>query len=105
MADSHSYINYEKLGGMRTPIYPLLIKGCYVLTGEKYYLFIIAVIQIILSFLSIIFLWKVFDMVTDKYILKALIILFYGCNIGICTWDVQILTESLAITVSVFFYM
>lgn len=101
--DSYSYINYGKIGGMRTPLYPLMIRICHIIAGEEHYIFVIAMIQIMFSLIAVYFLWKIFNMITDRYILNAIIVILYGCNTGICTYDVLILTESLAISVSVLF--
>lgn len=101
--DSYSYINYGRIGGMRTPIYPLIIRICYIVAGENFYLFVTAMIQIFFSMIAVYYLWKIFNMITDRYILNAIVVILYGCNSGICTYDVFILSESLAISLSVLF--
>ena len=105
--DSGSYIDYYffRLSGYgkRTPLYPLIIRICKILTGENHYLFATACIQILISAAAVFFLYKAIYIATDNRLVSNIIVILYGCSNCIPYWDMQILSESLAISVSVFF--
>lgn len=105
--DSSSYINYSFFQlsgyGARTPLYPLIIRICKILTGESHYLFATACVQILISAVAVFFLYKAIYMATDNQLISSIITILYGCSSCISYWDVCILSESLAISVSAFF--
>lgn len=105
--DSDSYIHYSfnRLNGYgkRTPLYPFLIWICEKITGENHFLFSTVCVQILISAIAVFFLYKTIYIATDNQLISNIIVILYGCDSCILYWDVSILTESLAISVSIFF--
>ena len=105
--DSNTYINYSFFQlsgyGLRTPLYPFIIRICKILAGDSHFLFAIACVQILISAIAVFFLYKAIYIATDNRLISNIIVMLYGCSSCILYWDVYIQTESLAISVSVFF--
>ncbi len=104
--DSSSYINYSftlQSLGVRAPLYPLILRICQIIFRESRYLFVAVCIQIILSAISVFLLYKAVCIATSNSLISGIIAILYGCNGCILSWNISILSESLAISVSVFF--
>ncbi len=105
--DSSSYIDYaftlQGIGGTRVPLYPLVLRICRILFGESRYLFFTACVQILISALSVFILYKTLRLATDNLLLSDIIAVLYGCNSCIMNWNIAIWSESLSISVTVFF--
>ncbi|MEG2295216.1 MAG: hypothetical protein RSB96_00530, partial [Oscillospiraceae bacterium] len=108
--DIHSYmavnsLNYLKgqLDEVRVPLYPFLMDVAKQIFTETFRFNAIILFQICISFIAIIYFYKALTYVLkNKYIVYAITFL-YGVSPAIIGWDKAILTESLALSGSVFF--
>lgn len=103
-ADTHTYVEFTWMGflkGERMPLYPLFIQANRLLFQDSY-LFGVVGCQIMISLISILFLYRAVRMATKNRGIACIIVLFYGGNPWIMNADLSILTESLAISISVF---
>lgn len=114
--DTGSYVNWDFKVGARTPGYPFIIDIFQFLFGERFALGLIP-FQVIVSFLSVICFYHIMQMVfkipnvfNDGDIrsircrrLAGLVTVLFGCNPGTFLWDMDILSESLAMSASIFF--
>ena len=112
--DTPSYADYDISLGARTPGYPLIIDLCQMVLGEKYN-YGVFLIQCIVSFISLIYLyrciimilyskdWKDIEEDGPRKDLARVLCLLYGVNPVLVRWDVYILTESLAVSFTIFF--
>lgn len=109
MIDSATYIGYDFEAFMRlelpgrTPVYPAILAILRMIFGEDRYLHILTIVQILISYLSCIYLYKSCKMVCKNEILACALTFLYGTSTGINGWDYCVLTESLAISSTVFF--
>ncbi|MBS5316738.1 MAG: glycosyltransferase family 39 protein [Clostridiales bacterium] len=108
--DSYDYININSLEffrlnlhEIRVPLYPLLIDIIQVIFGDIYYLNILVLGQIVISFISLILLYKILKLVINSNISIYIILILYGCSSSIMGWDKTILTESLALSGTVIY--
>lgn len=108
--DSYSYINYDflsimkgKINNGRTPVYPIIIKTMIMLFGELGGVAGVVVFQKIVSFVSVIYLYKIIMLLTKHLWIAYFFVFLYGISPTICGWDYVILTESLALSGTVFF--
>ncbi len=102
--DTHTYVEFTWRGflaGERMPLYPLLIRANRFLFQDGYLLGVVGC-QIILSLISILFLYRAVRMATKNRGIACIIVFFYGGNPWLMDADLTILTESLAISISVF---
>lgn len=102
--DTHTYVELTWRGflkGERMPLYSLLIWTNRLFFQDSYLLGVVGC-QIILSLISILFLYRAVRMATKNRGIACIIALFYGGNPWIMNADLTILTESLAISISVF---
>lgn len=105
-ADTISYVHHSfaiRDIGPRPPLYPLLVTGCKMLVGESRYYTLICLIQIALSVVAVVYFFKICSAVFDSEWVAVAITVLYGCNPAMLYWNVAIMTESLAISMSVFF--
>ncbi len=86
----------------RTPIYPFIIKAFEFLFGNDLWTVFLSKGQIIVSFISIIFLYKTFRLLIKSEKLTAVITLLYGISIAVIGWNICLLTESFALSGTVF---
>lgn len=106
--DSIEYQNYSfsKLfsGELqdRVPIYPLLIKIFMFICNDLWRNFI-CIVQMIVSFISLIYLYKTLKLIIKWESLVATITFLYGVSIAVIGWDTAILTESLALSSTIWF--
>lgn len=113
IGDSDEYISVSskaifggELHSRRTPIYPVFLDGIKYLSKnilkDENWLILVVGIQIIISFIAVVVMYMLIKSLTNKKI--AYIITFiYGTSPNIIGWDKIILTESLAISGTVFF--
>jgi len=107
--DSESYIEYDfsKLLNLeipaRTPIYPLVIKMCQTIFGMELFREFVVLFQMLVSFIAVIYFYKLLKLMIKKEGVIAFITLIYGTTNAIWGWDHSILTESLALSGYVFF--
>lgn len=106
--DSYEYQSYSftKLfsGELqdRVPIYPLIIKIFMYICNDLWQRFV-CVAQMIISFISLIFLYKTLKMLIKWEKLIAIITFLYGVCIAVIGWDTAILTESIALSSTILF--
>lgn len=100
--DTGAFVDYQITAGLKTPGYPLLIDIFQLLLGERYAIGVIFV-QIIVSCISVYYVYKCFCYVTKNERLSLFGTLLYGCSSGIYCWDMILLSESLSISLTVFF--
>lgn len=105
-ADTVSYV-YHSFAisdlDARPPIYPFILKLCGMLVGESRYYFLVCLIQIFVSVISVVFFFKICCAAFEKEWLAVVITVFYGCNPAMLYWNTAIMTEALSISMSVFF--
>ena len=107
--DSVSYIeyNFSELSKLnlpaRTPVYPLIIEMCKNLFGGKLFLNFVVFFQILVSFIALIYFYKLLTLIIKNEKVVAFITIIYGSTGAIWGWDNCILTESLALSGYVFF--
>ncbi len=107
--DSHGYINYNfqdllklKLND-RTPVYPLIIRIIRLCFGINNYLRIISFFQYIVWFISMIYLYKLLEILIKNKKLVFLSTILYSLMTSIVGWNNVILTESLALSGTVIY--
>lgn len=108
--DSYGYIAVNSLDFLkatlhetRVPIYPTLIDIAQMIFTEQFYLSAIVSFQIAISFIALLYFYKALCYILkNKYFIYA-ITAMYGLSPAIIGWDKVILTESLALSGSVFF--
>lgn len=110
-SDSNGYMNLD-LGYLFThfvsnegqaPGYGFFLAVIRVLVGGNY-LNIVVAIQILLSFLSLFALAYTMNLLGLNLVLQQVLLVLYGANPAICGWDGCILTESLSLSCTVFFF-
>lgn len=102
--DTYTYVELtwkQFLSGERMPLYPLLIRVNHLFFQDGY-LFGVVGCQVILSLISILFLYRALRMAIKNRGIACIVVFFYGGNPWIMNADLTILTESLAISISVF---
>lgn len=106
--DSYEYKNFDfnalfsgKLQG-RVPIYPLVLSLLTYICNASWANFV-TILQIIISFVSLIFLYKILKMLIRWEILRGIIVFLYGVSVAIIGWDTLILTESISLSATIFF--
>lgn len=107
--DSIGYMEYDfnKLISLdfsdgRTPIYPLVLKLSRLIFGEGNYLRCVSLFQSIISFIATIYFYKALKLITNKKLLILGITFFFGASNTFVGYDTVILTESLALSGTVF---
>ena len=107
--DSHGYINYNfqdllklKLND-RTPVYPLIIRIIRLCFGINNYLRIVSFFQYIVWFISMIYLYKLLEILIKNKKLVFLSTILYSLMTSIVGWNNVILTESLALSGTVIY--
>lgn len=109
--DSESYINYvftplfrlDFSEAGRTPVYPAILRICEKLFGTDGGLVAVTILQMIISYISVIFVYKTIRLFTDCNKIVFLVTFMYGSSSMVFGWDNLILTESLALSGTVFF--
>ena len=86
---------------IRTPIYPLFLGGTKLIFGEGRYLFVAIILQHLLFIFSIWPFYRTINYLSSSKVVVYSGTLFYACFPFFNTWANRILTESLAITLSV----
>ncbi len=102
--DTKSYVELTWntfLEGNRMPLYPLLIQMNRFLFHDGY-LTGVVICQIIVSLIAVWYLYRAVRIATENQKIACAIAFLYGGNPLILRCDVQILTESLALSISVF---
>lgn len=110
--DSYSYMTYPFssliMGRLsaRTPVYPFVIRVFLKIMGEAYYLEGITIFQSILSFVAVVYLYKICKLFSLKKLFTIVLVYLYGLNTSVIGWDRAILTESIALSLIVisFYY-
>ena len=103
--DSESYISAggEAFNVFRTPIYPNLIYFSKLIFGERFYLSVVVIFQLIVFNISAIYMIKLGNILQFNKSVIFLIFMMYTCSIYVIYTIQYILTESLGISMSVFF--
>lgn len=115
----HSYITFPDSGGYmdfpwydffhfirtskRTPVYPAFLSILQIVFGESRYLYIVPILQAMLSLISLLFFYKTLILLTHNKWIANSVTLLYGVNPDIIVWDSVILTESIAISLTILF--
>lgn len=106
--DSKEYIDINgfnifslKLHEYRVPLYPLFIE-IFERVFNEIALEFICFIQLIVSYISSIYLYKTFNIFSNKKYISILIVTVYSCSIVIMGWDKTILTESFSLSLTIF---
>ena len=87
----------------RVPIYPIIIKVFKLICGDVLWGNFLCIAQIIVCFISIIYLYKTLKLLINWEFLSIIVTFLYGVNLAIIGWNNAILTESLALSTTVFF--
>lgn len=108
--DSASYIEYPwndffdlNITTGRTPIYPAFLAILRIILGESSYLSAVPVFQAGISMASLFYMRKALLLVGCNNRVANIVTTFYGANPGIIVWDNYVLTESLALSLTIFF--
>lgn len=108
--DSVGYLDYPwsdffqlNITNGRTPIYPAFLAGMRIVFGEERLLYIVPVVQAIIALVSLLFLYKALFILTRNVLISSLVTTLYGINPDIIVWDSSILTESLALSLTIVF--
>ncbi len=106
--DSSSYIEFSfraflnlQFNG-RTPIYPLIIHLNQFLFQENYMMFI-CICQYVIWFISLVFLYKTFILLTKKSVIASLATVLYALSPTVVGWNNVLLTESIALSGTIIF--
>lgn len=105
-ADTISYVNHSfAIADLsaRPPLYPFIIAVCRALVGSTRCFFAVCLIQITVSIISVFVFYKTCEIAFNNTNIALLTTVFYGCNPAPLYWNTAIMTESLAITLTVFF--
>ncbi|MCR5250350.1 MAG: glycosyltransferase family 39 protein [Lachnospiraceae bacterium] len=101
--DTGSYVDYDPKLCYRMFGYPLLIDLFQWLMKDGFGYGVTAV-QIVLSLISIWYLYRALMIVTgEKRGISLIMTAFYGCSPAIMQWDMILVTESLSLSFTVFF--
>lgn len=105
--NGYVYFNWNAFlsGNMqpRTPIYPLIITF-FKIFSTQYFLQLVAIFQIFVSFLSLVFLYKILNLLNKNKFINLILIFIYGVNPTIMSWDMCILTESISLSLTIFLF-
>jgi hypothetical protein len=106
--DSHQYVGINgfdlfslRLNEYRMPLYPLLIEIFQRVFGEKGLLGV-CIIQMIVAYISAIYLFKTCNLLSRKKYIGLLFTMMYAVSPAIIGWDKTMLTESFALSLTVF---
>lgn len=90
----------------RTPVYPIIISFCKIIFGTQYFINFVVYIQMIISFISVIYLYKTLKLLIKREILISFITILFGISLAVIGWDTCILTESFALSgTTIFIYL
>ncbi len=107
---SYSYLEgyqseFGEINAFRTPVYPIFLKIVGIFgddSVDELYANVTAV-QEIISLISVAFFYLLMRKLTKSKVTQSIATLYYGCLPSIFTYNLCILTESLAISLVVFF--
>lgn len=107
--DSWGYMEYDfnKLFSLdfsngRTPIYPMILRIFKIVFGESNYLNFVCYFQMIVSFIATVYFYKTLKLISNKKWLILSITFFFGASNAFSGYDFVILTESLALSGTIF---
>ncbi|SFP38439.1 Dolichyl-phosphate-mannose-protein mannosyltransferase [Butyrivibrio proteoclasticus] len=108
--DSKSYIDYSLSRCLRGPLYPVFIDFFQYIFDEKYYLGVIF-FQIVIGFVAVVVLRKTIEEALNAIFMKSkvnsdisyILAFIYGTSPVVVNWDLVILSESLALSITCFF--
>jgi len=89
------------LNEYRVPVYPLIIEIFERLLGQNG-LLIVCMLQLVVSFISSIYLFKILNMFSKKKYISLFITAIYSCSLMITGWEKSIITESFALALTIF---
>lgn len=108
--DSYGYIARNgfdifslKIDEFRTPVYPFLIEVLQRLFGDRSGLFVLCVIQLGFSMFSACCFYKMLRLFKTNSYLCLVFTMLYAASTAVFGWDKTILTESLALSLTVFY--
>ena len=101
--DSYNYVSLtinslltEGVDKLRVPLYPIIIDICRQLTTN--YKILICILQIILFYISSIFMYLIMKKINKNKIFNLLIVLIYSCAPYVLVYNQAILTESFSLS-------
>lgn len=106
--DSYSYVEYDfksllsLIPGGRTPIYPMILNGIKLIFEDNFLEFTV-IVQYVIWFVSIIYLYKSIEILTKNQKMSALFSVLYAICPFAVIWNGSILTESLALSGTLIF--
>lgn len=108
--DSGGYMDYPwsdffrlNIVGNRTPVYPAFLAVLQMIFGPNMYLYVVPIVQALISLTSLFFFRKSLQALTHNVRIANFVTLLYGLNPDIIVWDSFILTESIAVSLTVLF--
>ena len=101
-SDSNSYMYYSAETGARTPGYPFVIDVSRIVFRSNPESGV-AIIQIIVSLISVVFFYLALKSITGRNGLSLFGTLIYGCSSAVFCWNTMVITDSLGISLTVFF--
>lgn len=105
-ADTITYIKHDfsvKAWGTRTPLYPALIAVTKAVFGENRFMVIIALIQMIIFAFAVYVFYKTVELSCENKTVSLVAALFLGVNPALLDWNTVVMTESLSVSISIFF--
>ena len=108
--DSIGYVNAwdvfvsGKIDWSRTPVYPILLGILRTLVGKNLLYWAVVCVQSALFLLSVRYFYRLVKFFCNRTVISFWMTIFYCLVPGITSWNNVILTESLAITGSVFLF-
>lgn len=107
--DSNDYITYIfrdllnlKFSSGRTPVYPFIIRVIYLIFGKEY-IYFLCLFQYCIWFVSILYLYKILALfIKNNYVIQIFTVIYALCP-GIVNWNSIVLTESIALSMTIIF--
>ena len=100
--DAWTSLQHGHLDSLRTPVYPVFLHALSIIFGQQHYLFIAICVQHLIFLVSLFFFYKLLTYFCGSKRMLFWLSLIYGCFPAISSWNNCILTESLAISGTVF---
>lgn len=100
--DAWTSLQHGHIDSLRTPVYPVFLHALSTIFGQQHYLFIAICLQHLIFLVSLFFFYKLLKYFCGSKRTLFWLSLIYGCFPAISSWNNCILTESLAISGTVF---
>ena len=106
LTNEASYTKEQILSGQlldRTPIYPITLRIFRMICGNELGRNFVCIAQIIISFISLIYMYKTLKLLIKWEPLVAIITFLYGVSLAVIGWNSALLTESFALSGTIWF--